>query len=100
MNKNELVDTVAEISGLRKGEAEKTVDAVFDTIMGALRKGDEVRIVGFGTFTVSERQATEGRNPRTGEKMLIAASKQPRFRAGKGLKDALNDEPATHPAGD
>jgi DNA-binding protein HU-beta len=100
VNKNELVDTVAEVSGLKKAEAEKTVDAVFETIAGALRKGDEVRIVGFGTFTVSERAATEGRNPRTGEKMMIAASKQPKFRAGKGLKDALNLEPAAHPAGD
>jgi DNA-binding protein HU-beta len=99
LNKNELVDTVAEISGLKKIEAEKTVDAVFDTIASALRKGDEVRIVGFGTFVVSQRQASEGRNPRTGEKMQIAASKQPKFRAGKGLKDALNGEPG-HPAGD
>jgi DNA-binding protein HU-beta len=89
VNKNELVDTVAERSGLKKNEAEKTVDAVFDTIATALRSGDEVRIVGFGTFSVSERAATEGRNPRTGEKMLIAASKQPKFRAGKGLKDAI-----------
>ena len=89
MNKNELVDTVAEASGLKKGEAEKTVDAVFDAIAGALQKGDEVRIVGFGTFMVSARAASEGRNPRTGEKMMIAASKQPKFRAGKGLKDAV-----------
>jgi DNA-binding protein HU-beta len=89
VNKNELVDTVAERSGLKKNEAEKTVDAVFDAIASALRGGDEVRIVGFGTFSVSERAASEGRNPRTGEKMLIAASKQPKFRAGKGLKDAI-----------
>jgi DNA-binding protein HU-beta len=102
VNKNELVDAVAEISGLKKGEAEKTVDAVFDTITGALKKGDEVRIVGFGTFTVSERHATEGRNPRTGEKMHIPASKQPKFRAGKALKDALNvlAEAIVQPAGD
>ena len=89
LNKNELVDTVAELSGLKKGEAEKTVDAVFDTIASALRGGDEVRIVGFGTFSVSNRAASEGRNPRTGEKMMIAATKQPKFRAGKGLKDAI-----------
>ncbi len=89
MNKNELVDTVAERSGLKKNEAEKTVDAVFDTITSALRGGDEVRIVGFGTFSVSARAASEGRNPRTGEKMMIAPSKQPKFRAGKGLKDAI-----------
>jgi DNA-binding protein HU-beta len=89
VNKNELVDTVAELSGLKKGEAEKTVDAVFDTIASALKKGDEVRIVGFGTFMVSERAASQGRNPRTGEAIAIAASKQPKFRAGKGLKDAI-----------
>ena len=100
MNKNELVDTVAEVSGLKKNEAEKTVDAVFETITTALRKGDEVRIVGFGTFTVSQRAATEGRNPRTGEKMAIAASKQPKFRAGKALKDALNTDAAHQAAGD
>ena len=100
MNKNELVDTVAELSGLKKGEAEKTVDAVFDTIASALKKGDEVRIVGFGTFLVSARAASEGRNPRTGEKMTIAASRQPKFRAGKGLKDALNGAPAAPVAGD
>jgi DNA-binding protein HU-beta len=89
VNKNELVDAVAEVSGLRKPEAEKTVDAVFDTIAAALQKGDEVRIVGFGTFAVTNRAASEGRNPRTGEKIMIAASKQPKFRAGKGLKDAI-----------
>jgi DNA-binding protein HU-beta len=93
LNKNELVDAVAEVSGLKKGEAEKTVDAVFETIASALKNGDEVRIVGFGTFAVSARAASEGRNPRTGEKMMIAASKQPKFRAGKGLKDALNGQP-------
>ena len=90
MNKNELVDAVALVSGLRKAEAEKTVDAVFDTITSALKAGDEVRVVGFGTFAVSARAASEGRNPRTGEKMAIPASKQPKFRAGKGLKAAIN----------
>jgi DNA-binding protein HU-beta len=99
VNKNELVDAVAVVSGLKKNEAEKTVDAVFDTIASALKSGDEVRIVGFGTFAVSARAASEGRNPRTGEKMMIAASKQPKFRAGKGLKDALNGD-AAHAAGD
>jgi DNA-binding protein HU-beta len=89
VNKNELVDTVAEASHLKKGEAEIAVDAVFDVIASALKKGDEVRIVGFGTFSVSNRAASEGRNPRTGEKIAIAASKQPKFRAGKGLKDAI-----------
>ena len=90
MNKNELVDAVALTSGLKKAEAEKTVDAVFDAITTALKQGEEVRVVGFGTFAVSIRAASEGRNPRTGEKMAIAASKQPKFRAGKGLKAAIN----------
>jgi DNA-binding protein HU-beta len=90
VNKNELVDAVAIAAGLRKADAEKTVDAVFDTITSALKAGDEVRVVGFGTFMVSTRAASEGRNPRTGEPMAIAASKQPKFRAGKGLKSAIN----------
>ncbi|HYC03079.1 MAG TPA: HU family DNA-binding protein [Azospirillaceae bacterium] len=90
MNKNDLVAAVAEAAGLTKAEANKAVDAVFDGISGALKKGDEVRLVGFGTFGVAERAASEGRNPRTGEKIAIAASKQPKFKAGKGLKDSLN----------
>ncbi|MBV8653483.1 MAG: HU family DNA-binding protein [Alphaproteobacteria bacterium] len=90
MNKNELVDAVASAADLKKSEATKAVDAVFDSITDSLKKGDEVRLVGFGTFTVSKRNASEGRNPRTGEKIQIAASKQPKFKAGKGLKDAVN----------
>jgi DNA-binding protein HU-beta len=90
VNKNELVDAVASAANLKKSEATKAVDAVFDSITGSLKKGDEVRLVGFGTFTVSKRNASEGRNPRTGEKIHIAASKQPKFKAGKGLKDAVN----------
>ena len=90
MNKNELVDAVASSANLKKSEATKAVDAVFDSITDSLKKGDEVRLVGFGTFTVSKRNASEGRNPRTGEKIQIAASKQPKFKAGKGLKDAVN----------
>ena len=70
-------------------DATKAVDAVFDAITGALKAGDEVRLVGFGTFAVSERAASTGRNPRTGETIEIAASKQPKFKAGKGLKDAV-----------
>ena len=66
------------------------MDGVFDAITDALKKGDEVRLVGFGTFTVARRAASEGRNPRTGEKIQIPASKQPKFKAGKGLKDAIN----------
>ncbi len=90
MNKNDLVASVAEAAGLSKADASKAVDAVFDGITGALKKGDEVRLVGFGTFAVAARAASEGRNPRTGEKIKIAASKQPKFKPGKGLKDALN----------
>ena len=90
VNKNELVAAVAENSGLTKADAGKAVDAVFDSITSALKTGDEVRLVGFGTFAVSARAASEGRNPRTGEKIKIPASKQPKFKAGKGLKDAIN----------
>jgi DNA-binding protein HU-beta len=101
VNKNELVDSVALAASLKKGDAETAVDAMFDAIASALHKGDEVRIAGFGTFHVSQRAATEGRNPRTGEKMQIAASKQPKFRAGKGLKDTVNGAtPAPLAAGD
>jgi DNA-binding protein HU-beta len=89
VNKNDLVNTVAANSGLTKADAAKAVDGVFDAIAGALQGGDEVRLVGFGTFAVAERAASEGRNPRTGEKIAIAASKQPKFKAGKGLKDAV-----------
>jgi DNA-binding protein HU-beta len=74
---------------LSKTDAAKAVDGVFDSITDALKKGDEVRLVGFGTFNVAERAQSEGRNPRTGEKIEIPASKQPKFRAGKGLKDAV-----------
>jgi DNA-binding protein HU-beta len=88
-NKNDLVVSVAEATGLSKADAGRAVDAVFDAITDALKAGEEVRLVGFGTFTVSERAASEGRNPRTGEKIAIAASKQPKFKPGKGLKDAI-----------
>jgi len=88
-NKNDLVVSVAEATGLSKADAGRAVDAVFDAITQALKAGEEVRLVGFGTFTVSERAASEGRNPRTGEKIAIAASKQPKFKPGKGLKDAI-----------
>ncbi len=89
MNKNELVTTVATATGLSKADAAKAVDGVFQSITDALKKGDEVRLVGFGTFNVAERAQSEGRNPRTGEKIDIPASKLPKFRAGKGLKDAV-----------
>ena len=79
MNKQELIGTVAETSGLGKGDATKAVEAVFDAISTSLKKGDEVRLVGFGTFSVSKRKASTGRNPRTGEEMTIMASNQPKF---------------------
>ncbi|GAB4118446.1 MAG: HU family DNA-binding protein [Rhodothalassiaceae bacterium] len=90
MNKNELISNVAEAAGLSKADATKAVDAVFSSITGALKKGGEVRLVGFGTFSVAKRAASTGRNPRTGETIKIAASKQPKFKAGKQLKDAVN----------
>lgn len=90
MNKNDLVAAVATGTGLSKADASKAVDGVFGAITNALQSGDEVRLVGFGTFSVAQRAATEGRNPRTGEKIQIPASKQPKFKAGKGLKDAVN----------
>ncbi len=90
MNKNELVSAVADNSGLSKAEAVKAVDGVFDAISGALAGGGEVRVVGFGTFSVADRKATTGRNPRTGAAIQIPASKRPKFKAGKGLKQAVN----------
>jgi DNA-binding protein HU-beta len=90
VNKNDLIAQVADDSGLSKADTTKAVDAVFDSITAALKKGSEVRLVGFGTFHVAKRAASEGRNPRTGEKINIPASKQPKFKAGKALKDAVN----------
>ena len=90
MNKNDLVAYVANAAALSKTDAAKAVDAVFDGIADTLKAGNEVRLVGFGTFAVAERAASEGRNPRTGEKITIAASRQPKFKAGKTLKDVLN----------
>lgn len=90
VNKNDLVAAVANGTGLSKTDATKAVDEVFDQITSALKKGDDVRLVGFGTFLVSNRAASIGRNPRTGEPINIPASKRPKFTAGKGLKDAVN----------
>ena len=90
MNRNELVDSVAGKADLSKAAANRAVDAVFDAITSALNGGGEVRLVGFGTFSVSRRAASEGRNPRTGEKIKIAASKQAKFKPGKRLRDQLN----------
>ena len=90
MNKNDLISAVAESSGLSKNDAAGAVEGVFDAITKSLSNGDEVRLVGFGTFSVAHRNASQGRNPRTGEPMTIKASNQPKFKAGKGLKDAVN----------
>jgi len=90
MNKQDLISSVADQSGLTKADASKAVEAVFDSITAALKNDDEVRLVGFGTFSVSKRKASTGRNPRTGETMEIKASTQPKFKAGKGLKDSVN----------
>ena len=90
MNKNDLVTAVSGLAGLSKVDSAKAVDSVFDSITGSLKGGNEVRLVGFGTFSVANRKASEGRNPRTGEKIQIPASRQPKFKAGKALKDAVN----------
>lgn len=90
MNKTDLIDAVTEDTGLSKADASRAVDAVFDSIAGALKGGDKVSLVGFGTFLVRERAARQGRNPKTGETITIAAGKSPAFKAGKGLKDAVN----------
>ncbi|MBL70516.1 MAG: DNA-binding protein HU [Rhodobiaceae bacterium] len=90
MNKNDLISQVADDTGLSKVDATKAVDAVLDNIAGSLSNGGEVRLVGFGTFSVTHRKATTGRNPRTGEAIQIKASNQPKFKAGKALKDAVN----------
>ena len=90
MNKTELVNTVAEISGLTKADATKATEGVFEAITSSLQSGDDVRLIGFGNFSVADRKASVGRNPRTGEEIQIAASKLPKFKAGKGLKDAVN----------
>ncbi len=90
MNKQELVTEVAKKADLPKTKAQAAVEAIFDSIKMTLKKGGEVRLVGFGTFTVANRAATTGRNPRTGEKINIPASKQPKFKAGKDLKEAVN----------
>ena len=90
MNKTELVAAVAEQTGITKKQAEEAVKAFTAAVTAALVKGDKVQLVGFGTFEVSERPARQGRNPRTGESMNIAAAKAPKFKAGKALKDAVN----------
>ncbi len=90
MNKHELVTAVAESAGLARPEATRAVEAVFDVIVASLKEGADVKLVGFGTFHVTRRAASSGRNPRTGEPMQLDARNQPKFTAGKGLRDAVN----------
>jgi len=90
MNKTELVAAMAKAAELPKKDAEKALKAFVDAVTDELKKGNKVQLVGFGTFEVSERAAREGRNPQTGKTMKIAASKAPKFKAGKALKDAVN----------
>jgi nucleoid DNA-binding protein len=90
VNKTDLVSAVAKNAQISKDAAAQAVDATFDSIASALRSGDTVRVVGFGNFQVAQRKASTGRNPRTGEPIHIPASRVPRFKAGKALKDAVN----------
>lgn len=90
MTKTELIAAVAATAELSKKDADKAVNAVIESITGALVKGEKIQLVGFGTFEVRDRAARDGKNPLTGEKIHIAASKSPAFKAGKALKDAVN----------
>ena len=90
MNKSELIDAVASAANLSKADASRAVDGVIGAVTQALKSGDQVTVVGCGTFLVSQREARAGRNPRTGETIQIKASKVPAFKAGKALKDAVN----------
>jgi DNA-binding protein HU-beta len=90
MNKSELIDAIADAADISKAAAGRALDGMTDAITDALKKGDTVSLVCFGTFSVRERAAREGRNPRTGETIKIKASKNPAFKAGKALKDAVN----------
>ncbi|WP_346839682.1 HU family DNA-binding protein [Microbulbifer sp. SAOS-129_SWC] len=90
MNKSELIEAIAASADIPKAAAGRALDAMVDSITGALKEGDQVALVGFGTFAVKERAARTGRNPRTGDPIEIAAAKIPNFKAGKALKDAVN----------
>ncbi|MFT0892583.1 HU family DNA-binding protein [Pseudochelatococcus sp. G4_1912] len=90
MNKGDLVSAVADKAGLTKAQAGEALDAAIEVITSALSKGDEVKLIGFGTFVVADRPAGTARNPRTGETIAVAASRTPKFKAGAGLKDAVN----------
>ena len=91
MNKSELIEKIAQTADISKTKAEEALNATIEAVTTALKKGDEVKLIGFGTFKVSNRAATTGRNPRTGEAIKIPASKQAKFVAGKALKDAVNE---------
>ena len=90
MNKNELIDSIAAEAGMTKADAGKALDAFVASVSAALKKGDEIRLVGFGTFSVSKRAATTARNPRTGAEIKVPAKKVAKFKVGKSLQDALN----------
>lgn len=90
MNKTELIESIARSADMTKADATRALEATIDSIKTALKKGDSVALVGFGTFSVGKRAARTGRNPRTGQEIKIKAAKVPKFSAGKGLKDALN----------
>lgn len=90
MNKSELIDAIADAADISKSSASRALDAAVDAVTGALKKGDPVSLVGFGTFAVKHRPARKGRNPRTGEEIEIRAATVPGFKAGKALKDAVN----------
>mgnify|MGYP002663100680 CR=1 FL=1 len=90
MNKSELIDSIADKSGLNKTQAGDALNAVMESVGEALEAGDSISLVGFGTFSVGKRAARTGRNPRTGESIKIKAAKVPKFRPGKALKDAVN----------
>ena len=90
MNKQELIENIAESADITKAAAGRALDSMIDSVTGALKEGDSVVLVGFGTFTVRDRAARTGRNPQTGEEIQISAAKVPAFKAGKALKDAVN----------
>ena len=89
MNKNDLVTSVADLSGLSKTDSTHAIEAMIQSLQKALKEGNDVRLAGFGTFSITQRLARDGRNPRTGETLKLAASKSPKFRAGKTLKEAI-----------
>ncbi|MBQ8464831.1 MAG: HU family DNA-binding protein [Alphaproteobacteria bacterium] len=92
MNKNELISSIASSTGLTKADSAKALDAFLTSVSSALKKGDEVRLVGFGTFAVAQRSATTARNPRTGATIKIPARKQAKFKAGKALQSSVNNK--------